>query len=271
MKPLTFTLRQRPEQRLDLSPLVPHLLAGKIAAQIERIELQTTRVRVNLADVFRVRMGDAERIRIEGACDRFDCIGQAMIGGEIFVDGAVGTRAGRLMAGGRLTLHGNAGPWAASGMKGGMIEIHGAVGDHLAGPLAGEMAGMRGGLVVVRGGAGERAGDRMRRGTIIVEGEAGAYAGSRMIAGTLVVGRKAGPLPGFLMKRGTIVLGGGCSAISPTFVDCGRHDLLGMRLLAGFIGPYSEGAAAMLKRPLQRLAGDMAVLGKGEIFIGNRN
>ena len=146
-----------------------------------------------------------------------------MTGGEVLVDGDVGTQAGRLLAGGRLILHGNAGPWAASGMKGGVIEIRGAADDHLGGPLAGEMAGMRGGLVVVRGRAGDRAGDRMRRGTIIIEGGAGAYAGSRMIAGTLIVGRKAGALPGFLMKRGTIVLGEGSSALSPTFLDCGQH------------------------------------------------
>jgi len=271
VKPLTFTLHQRPAQRLDLSPLVPHLLAGKTAAQIERIELQTTRMRVDVGEIFRVRMGEAEQIRIEGACDRFDHVGQAMTGGEVCVDGDVGIQAGRLMRGGRLTLRGNAGPWAASGMKGGVIEILGAANDRLGGPLAGEMAGMRGGVVVVRGRAGERAGDRMRRGTIIIEGEAGAHAGSRMIAGTLVVGQRAGPLPGFLMKRGTIVLGADCSAMSPTFVDCGQHHLLAMRLWAGLIDPYSKRAAALLRRPLQRLAGDMAVLGKGELLIGNPN
>jgi formylmethanofuran dehydrogenase subunit C len=271
VKPLTFTLRRRPDQRLDLSPLVPHLLAGKTAAQIARIELQTTRTRVEVGEIFCVRMGEAEQIRIEDACDRLDHVGQGMTEGELLVDGDVGVQAGRLMAGGRLTLRGNAGPWAGSGMKGGVIEVLGTADDWLGGPLAGEMAGMRGGVLVVRGRAGERAGDRMRRGTIVIEGEAGAYTGSRMIAGTLIVAQKAGPLPGFLMKRGTIVLGAGCSAISPTFVDCGRHDLVAMRLWAGFIEPYSKRAASLLKRPLQRLAGDMAVLGKGEIFIGNRN
>jgi formylmethanofuran dehydrogenase subunit C len=111
----------------------------------------------------------------------------------------------------------------------------------------------------------------MRRGTIIIEGKVGAYAGSRMIAGTLIVGRSAGALPGFLMTRGTIVLGEGCSVISPTFVDCGRHELVAMRLWAGFVDPLSKTAAALLRQPLRRLAGDMAVLGKGEIFIRNRN
>ena len=49
-------------------------------------------------------MGDAQSIRIEGACERLDRVGQAMTGGEVFVDGDVGTQAGRLMAGGRLIL-----------------------------------------------------------------------------------------------------------------------------------------------------------------------
>ena len=86
-----------------------------------------------------------------------------------------------------------------------------------------------------RGNAGERAGDRMRRGTIIVEGGAGAYAGSRMIAGTLIVRRKAGALPGYLMRRGTIVLGDGAEQLSPTFVDCGVHELVALRLMAAFV------------------------------------
>jgi len=271
VKPLLLALRQRPDQRLDLSPLVPHLISGRSAVEIERIELQMTRWRVSVGDVFRLRMGDPGRIRIDGSCDRLDRVGQAMTGGEIFVDGDVGTQAGRSMAGGRLTVTGNTGPWAASGMKGGLLEIRGATGAFLGAPLAGEMAGIRGGLVIVRGRAGERAGDRMRRGTIVIEGEAGAYAGSRMIAGSLIVGKKAGALPGYLMKRGSIVLGAGCEAVSPTFVDCGYHELLVMRLWAGILHPHSKKAATLLRRPLQRLAGDMAVLGKGEIFIGSQS
>ena len=155
MSALTLELRTEPNQRLDLSPLVPHLIAGRSAAEIERIELQTTRWRVSVGDVFRLRMGEPERIRVDGSCDRLDRIGHAMTGGEIFVDGDVGTQVGRLMAAGSLMIAGNTGPWAASAMKGGHLEIRGATGAFLAAPLAGEMAGMRGGLVIVRGGAGE--------------------------------------------------------------------------------------------------------------------
>jgi formylmethanofuran dehydrogenase subunit C len=266
VKPLVLTVRTNPDERLDLSSLVPHRLPGRTAAEIAKVELQTGRQRITVGDVFRVRIGDPACIRIEGATDRLDQIGKEMTGGEIVVEGEVGSQAGRLMAGGRLIINGNAGRWAASGMRGGHMEIAGSAGDRLGGPLAGEMAGMRGGVVVVRGDVGERAGDRLRRGTIVVEGRAGAHAGSGMIAGTLIVRRAAGPLPGYLMRRGTVVLAGGCVELSPTFLDCGVHDLIAMRLMAAFIKHYSAVAAAALRSPLRRLAGDMAVLGKGEIF-----
>ena len=271
MTPLVLTLQRRPAQRLDLSPLLPHLLAGKGADEIARIELQTTRVRATVGDAFRLRMGDAQHIRLEGACDRLDRVGAGLSAGEIEVAGDVGIQAGREMTGGRLMIRGNAGHWAASGMKGGAIEITGSAGDQVGGPLAGEVAGMRGGLVIVRGNVGARPADRLRRGMIVVEGGAGEYAGSRMIAGTLIVRRKAGALPGYLMKRGTIILGEGARAMSPTFADCGVHRLVALRLVAGYLKPYSRPVPALLRRPLRRFAGDMAVLGNGEIFFGNES
>ena len=109
----------------------------------------------------------------------------------------------------------------------------------------------------------------MRRGTIIVEGGAGRYAGSRMIAGTLIVRRKAGALPGYLMRRGTIVLAGGAEQLSPTFVDCGVHDLLAAKLMADFVQGFSARVASTFRHPLRRFAGDMASLGKGEILCVN--
>ena len=270
MSPLVLSLRQAPDQRLDMSPLVPHRLAGKSAAEIGRIALQTTRTPVTVGDIFALRMGDPAHIRIERSCDRLDQVGHGMTEGESVVEGDVGTQAGRLMTGGRLTIRGHAGPWAGSAMTGGLIEIQRTAGNNLGGPFGGETAGMRGGFIIVRGGAGDRIADRMRRGMIVVEGPCGAYAGSRMIAGTLVLLRRAGPLPGYLMKRGTIVLGAGSEQLSPTFIDCGTQELVAMRLLADFAAGYSRRARACLRRPLRRYAGDMAVLGKGEIFVGSR-
>jgi formylmethanofuran dehydrogenase subunit C len=267
VKPLVLTLRTAPDQRLDASPLIPDRLARLTAAEIAAIELQTTRVRVTVGDLFGVRLGDPETIRIEGACDRLDLVGHDMTGGTIMVDGAVGAQTGRRMAGGRLVVDGDVGPWAGSGMRGGVLEVAGSAGDRLGGPLAGETAGMRGGVIVVRGDVGERAGDRMRRGTIIVEGRAGAYPGSRMIAGTLIVRRRAGLLPGYLMSRGTIVLADGAESLPPTLVDCGVHDLVAHQLMAAFAVTYSSKAARIFRDPLRRYAGDMAVLGKGETFV----
>ena len=265
MNALHFNLRQAPDQRLDLAPLAPERLAGMGEAEIAKIELQTTRERVCVADVFALRMGDAAELRIDGH-ERFDRIGCAMASGDLHVEGDAGIQAGRHMRGGHLTIAGNAGPWAGSGMKGGTLEIKGNAGDRLGGPLAGEMAGMRGGVLVVRGHAGARAADKLRRGMIVIEGDAGDDAGSRMIAGTLVIGGRAGALPGYLMARGSIVLAGSHEALAPTFADCGVHDLVASTLMAHYVRPYSAELAARLRQPWRRLLGDMAVIGKGEIF-----
>jgi formylmethanofuran dehydrogenase subunit C len=267
LRPLTFIARAAPGQRLDLSPLTPQALAGKSAAEIAAIELQTTRERVTAGDMFRIRMGDVERIVIEGGAERFDRVGAAMSSGSILIDGEVGVEAGRRMSGGTLTIRGDAGPFAASGMKGGTLDIAGDAGERLAGPLSGETMGMSGGIVHVRGNAAARAGDRLRRGVVLIEGRAGPYAGSRMIAGTLAIGGEAGELPGYLMNRGTILLGKGATLLSPTFGDCGEFELLAARLLANSVAETSARIARLFRRPLRRLAGDLAALGKGEILL----
>jgi len=264
---LTFSLRAAPDQRLDLAPLAPQNLTGKSIAEIAAIELGTTRVRVAAGDVFRIRKGDPAKIVIEGGAERFDRVGMGLAAGSIRVEGEVGVEAGRQMSGGELTIRGRAGPFAGSGMKGGTLAIEGGAGERLGGPLSGETVGMSGGILHVRGDVGERAGDRLRRGFILIEGCAGAYAGSRMIAGTLAIGGEAGDLPGYLMGRGTIILGRGASLFSPTFGDCGEHELIAARLLAGFVAPASAKLALLLRRPLRRLAGDLAALGKGEILL----
>ncbi|HEY1782931.1 MAG TPA: formylmethanofuran dehydrogenase subunit C [Roseiarcus sp.] len=267
MSALIFSPRAAPAQRLDLSPLIPQNLAGRSAAEIASLELQTTRVRVTAGDAFRIRMGDPGAIVIEGGAERFDRVGAGMSSGSIRVEGDVGVEAGRRMSGGQLTICGDAGPFAGSGMKGGALDIEGDAGERLGAPLSGETVGMSGGVLHVRGDAGERAGDRLRRGFILIEGGAGAYAGSRMIAGTLAIGGEAEELPGYLMGRGTIMLGRGATLLSPTFGDCGEYELVAARLLAGYVAQASAKLADLFRRPLTRLAGDLAALGKGEILI----
>ena len=117
MTAMTFSLREAPLQRIDLAALTPDRLLGLSESKIAATELQTTRIRLCAGDLFKIRMGDAMKIRFEGGHERFDRVGASMTKGEINVAGDVGIQAGRLMQGGRLTIGGNAGPWAASGMR----------------------------------------------------------------------------------------------------------------------------------------------------------
>ncbi|WP_026608549.1 formylmethanofuran dehydrogenase subunit C [Methylocapsa acidiphila] len=266
MKPLVLALEQEPDQRLDLSPLSPHRLDGKSAKEIAEIEVQTTREKVTVGDLFRIRPGDAQTIVFEGGSTRLDNVGLGLKGGEIIVEGDVGKCVGRSMSGGNLVVAGDAGPYAGSALSGGRLEIGGNAGDFLGGPLEGELEGVTGGLLIVRGDAGARAGDRLRRGTLVIEGSAGDYPGSRMIAGTLVVLGATGVLPGYLMRRGTIALANP-PELAPTFLDCGAHELAFASLSSRLLKPESRGAAKLFSSLLHRFAGDSAALGKGEILF----
>ncbi len=266
MSALTFTLRCPPPQRVDLCALTPAQLAGKSLAEIAALPIQTNRAPLCVGDLFALKDGERGTIVFEGGAERLDRLGAGLDTGAIRVIGAVGVEAGRGMSGGALTIEGDAGPYAGSGLRGGVLRIEGDAGERLGGPRAGETEGMNGGLIHVAGHAGDRAGDRLRRGFILIEGAAGDCAGSRMIAGTLAIGGKAGALPGYLMNRGTILLAGGCDEMAPTFGDCGVHGLTAARLLASYVETHSPNLAAAFRQPLRRYAGDLAALGKGEIF-----
>jgi formylmethanofuran dehydrogenase subunit C len=266
VKPFTFTLRQEPPQRVDLSALTPDRLAGKSVAEIEKIEIGTTRASTTVGDIFKVAEGDLKSLRYEGGSARFDLVGAKLLPEfSIHVEGDVGLQLGRQAKGGKITVSGSAGAYAASGNLGAHIEIGGDVGDLLAAPLAGELTGMAGGRVVVRGKAGARAGDRLRRGILIIEGDAGDDLGSRLIAGTIVALGKTSGRVGYLNKRGTLALAQRPD-LGPTYVDCGAHVLTFARLFARGLKEDSPKAAALLSGRLQRFGGDTAVYGKGEIL-----
>ncbi len=266
MKPLLFTLRREPDQRLDLSALAPDRLVGRKAAEIESIEIGTTKASVKVGDVFKVRLGDPKSVHYEGGSDRFDLLGARLLPGfEIYVEGDVGAQLGREAKGGSITIVGDAGPFAGSGMTGAHIDIHGDAGDFLGGPLAGEIAGMAGGRIFVRGNVGARAGDRLRRGVIVIEGDAGEDLGSRVMAGTIVaLGATEGRV-GYLNRRGTIVLGHPRD-LGPCYVDCGPHNLTFARMLSRSLADESRKASRLLAQQLRRYGGDTAALGKGEIL-----
>jgi formylmethanofuran dehydrogenase subunit C len=266
MKPLQLSLKSSPAQRLDLSPLVPHVIAGKNLAEIAALEIGTTREKVKVGDVFKLKGAASDEIIIEGGSGLFDCAGHEMKTGVLHIDGDVGQNAGRKLAGGTLIVMGSTGHYAGSGMSGGRLEIQGDTGDFLGGPREGEIHGMSGGLLIVRGSAGHRAADRMRRGTIIVEGDAGDWPASRIVAGTLVVAGASGINPGYLMKRGTLVLGH-ASPLPPTFIDCGPLNSAFLSIFSRALKTDSRPGSRLFAMPLRRVMGDMAVLGKGEILV----
>ena len=107
---LNLRLKSTPTQRLDLSALLPHLLAGKTVAEIAAIDLATTREKIAVGDVFTVRAGSTDEICFEGGSERFDGIGRGLQKGRITVVGEVGMEAGRQMSGGELVIEGDTGP-----------------------------------------------------------------------------------------------------------------------------------------------------------------
>lgn len=269
MNPLTLILRERPGQSVNLSPLVPHRLAGKSLAEIGALELTTGNRKLRVEDAFQIEPGNPEHLVIRDSCERLTHIGQALDGGSITVEGDAGVYLALGMKGGCITVQGNADAYAASGMRDGMVEIQGHAGDFLAGALPGDVHGMAGGTVLVRGNAGDRAGDRMRRGMLFIGGSAGEYCGSRMLAGTLAVAGEVGSGPGIAMKRGTLLLSRTPDRMPVTFNYAGVHSLLFLRLLRKHL--ESQGEAFRPFAPpgerVRRYCGDLAHGGKGEILV----
>jgi len=269
MKPLLLTLNKPPVSPVDLSPLIPDLLAGMKVAHINKIKLAHGKNSLRVEKLFSVTGENTDNIKIRRSCNKLLYIGKGMSHGHIEVSGDVGDFAGQHMQGGVLRIHGNAGSWVGSGMADGVIEIHGNVADCTGAGLPGDAHGMSNGVVYISGNAGDRVGDRMRRGIIIICGNAGDYCGSRMQAGTLVVLQRTGEYPGISMKRGTIVLAKKPSHMAATFMSCGELKMQYLRLLFKQLSEIGK-TYAFLKNyaaAAHRFAGDLASNGKGEILI----
>lgn len=268
MSALTFSLIHRPDQRVDMSPLVCHLLKDMEPAQIAAIELQSGKRKIRVDELFKVSGSDTQQIVIENSFDKFDFIGKELDGGSIKVEGDAGAYLGLGMKSGEISVTGNAGIYAACEMKKGFVTIAGDAGDFLGAALPGNKMGMKGGTVLVKGNVGERAGDHMRRGNILIEGNAGDYCGSRMTAGTIAVMGKTGRYLGYAMRRGTLLLWNQ-PVLPASFNDCGAHTLAFLPILfTSFRKLNSKFAdASMAFNRVQRYAGDMSEIGRGEVLI----
>lgn len=269
MNSLTFTLKSQPQQRVDMSALVPVSLAGKSLADIAAITMQSGKQQLAVGELFTITGDDAQSIIINNSNDKLDFIGKELKAGRITVNGNAGAYLGMGMkTGGQITVNGDVGLYAACEMKKGYLEINGNAGDFLGGALPGNKMGMKGGIIVVKGNVGARAGDHMRRGMILIEGNVGDYCGSRMTAGTIAVMGSTGRYLGYAMRRGTLLLWNKPQLLA-SFNDCGAHTLGFLPLLfTSFKTINSKFAdAAIAFNRVQRYAGDMSEVGRGEILV----
>lgn len=268
MSALTFTLKQRPDQRVDMSPLVCQKLANMELAEIAAITLQNGKRKIRVDEFFGITGSDTQNIVIKNSFNKLDFIGKELDGGRITVEGDAGAYLGLGMKSGEITVSGDVGIYAACEMKKGRLVINGNAGDFLGAALPGNKMGMKGGTILVKGNVGERAGDHMRRGNILIEGNAGDYCGSRMTAGTIAVMGQTGRYLGFAMRRGTLLLWNQPQA-SARFNDCGAHTLAFLPILfASFKkldSKFADASAAFNR--VQRYAGDMSEMGRGEVLV----
>jgi formylmethanofuran dehydrogenase subunit C len=265
---LTFSLKHRPDQRVDMSPLVCNLLKDMEPSEIGAIELQSGKRKIRVDELFKISGSDTQQIVIKNSFGKLDFIGKELDGGSILVEGDAGAYLGLGMKSGEIGVTGNVGIYAACEMKKGFIVIGGNAGDFLGAALPGNKMGMKGGTVLIKGNVGERAGDHMRRGNILIEGNAGDYCGSRMTAGTIAVMGKTGRYLGYAMRRGTLLLWNQ-PVLSASFNDCGTHTLAFLPILfASFKKLNSKFAdASVAFNRVQRYAGDMSEIGRGEVLV----
>ena len=268
MKPLTLSVKHKPAQRVDMSPLVCQQLAGKKTVDIGKITLQCGKSLIRVDELFNLSGEDTTHIVIKNSYDKLDYIGKHLDGGSITVEGDVGAYLAMGMLSGEVSISGNTGIYPACEMRNGLLQINGNAGDFIGGALPGNRKGMQGGTVLVKGNVGDRAGDRMRRGTLLVEGDAGDYCGSRMIAGTIAVMGKTGQHIGYNMRRGTLLLWQQ-PEIPPTFNDCGLHSLAILPILfASFKqlnSKFAESANAFGR--VRRYGGDLSEIARGEMLV----
>ncbi len=266
MSALKLKLRAEPSQRVDLSQLSPDKLAASSIAEIEKLVIAEGKKPITVGDCFAVSGDPSGALHFEGGSEKLDFVGADNVG-EIIVEGDVGSYAGRQMKFGSLEIRGNAGSALASNLRGGQIVVRGNAGDRIGHPRSGEKDGIAGGTVIVMGDAGDFASERMRRGTLIVKGNIGKYAGARMMGGTIFAEKGLSEGAGTQMRRGTLI-GPTLERQLATFVDCGTHDLLIVKIMERFWrDTIGDLAPPVITKAPRRLMGDMSGIGKGEILL----
>lgn len=268
MSALTFSLKQTPQYSINCSNLTPNYLADKSAKEIAETTIAYGNSSARIGELFDISGTNTQQIVFKNSSNKLDYIGAYMSSGIITVVGNAGAYLGFNLKNGEIHCEGNTGAFAACNMVGGILRIDGNTGDFLGAGSEGLRKGMRGGTVIVKGNAGDRVGDQMRRGLILIEGNVGDYCGSRMIAGTIGVLGNLGAYTAFNMHRGTLLLKKS-PKLHATIQDCGTHTLPFLSLLFKSLAKHNTQFSQFNTQRVQRLVGDAAYKGNGEILVLN--
>ncbi len=267
---LELNLIREPSVPLEAEVICPDVLGGRSLSDVAQQRVFHGKRPCRLGDFFDVSGSPDDAIRVQGDLRKVRWVGRGMTHGSIEVQGDVGMHLGAYMRGGRIEVHGNAGDWVGAEMRGGLIRVSGDAGGQVGAAYRGSLRGMNRGTILIGGNAGLEIGMRMRRGTIVVGGVARDFAGLQMKGGTIILCGGAELRTGAWMQRGTIVSLRPIS-LMPTFRPSGRSNPVFMHLLARQLSAFG---VDLPHRPdagtYGRFAGDVAVPGKGEIFIWER-
>ena len=94
MSALTFTLKYSPDQRVDMSPLVCHLLKDLVLADIAALILQSGKRKLRVDELFTIDGTDTQNIVIKNSVEKLDFVGKELQGGYISVAGDAGAYLG---------------------------------------------------------------------------------------------------------------------------------------------------------------------------------
>jgi formylmethanofuran dehydrogenase subunit C len=269
---LTFTYTANTPIPVEIDGLTPDWARDKSLADTERFEIFHGNRKIALAEMFQVAGDPTDgEFHFEGNLAGVHWIGAHMQSGKITIHGAAGRHLGSAMRGGEIHVHGSAGDWLGAEMHGGLIHVHGSAGHLVGAAYRGSPRGMTGGTLVVDGDAGNEVGLSMRRGLIAIGGAAGDLLGFNMIAGTIVVLGESGARPGAGMRRGTIALLGDAPPLLPSFrYACTARSFILPLLLRSLRDKGMQIDDALLYAAIDLYNGDLIELGKGEIFLRNK-
>ncbi len=257
--------------RIDMRWLTEAITGSCTADQAKKLTLPVGNKAVEVGELFEISGNFSDHnIQLEGSTSKLDYLGHALPDGtQLSISGNGGHYLGAQLAGGKVTITGNTEDLTGCAMRKGLIDVKGNCGNYVGSAFAGQKKGMSGGTIVVHGNTENFTGDLMRRGTIMVSGNIGDYCGSRMIAGTITNLGTIGKQVGVGMRRGTLLLTESPKDMSPTFINCGRHNLGYLTLLLHELRTHDSDFKSLhsMRRRVQKYMGDTSVDGLGEILI----